>query len=222
MPKASVDITSASREEVEKLLAEFGLTGLSSYEKCYGGFSGSNYACTLGDGRKLLLKCTNDQPLEDVAAQVAALLFLKRAPSAPPTCYPWPLAGEETGYLSMSTGSPSIVLDFLDGGAADKVLLNGGAAIMDRLFRGAGSALAKLHSVPLGSDAEMAATGIRDAGGPGRYPGKDPASCCFVGQQDKLVESFAAEEAIRGHPFLPLHSEQVPALIGASYTSVVL
>jgi hypothetical protein len=189
---------------------------LASFEKCYGGFSGSNYACVLADGRKLLLKCTNDQPQEDVAAQVAALLFLKRAPSAPPTCYPWPLAGGEgAGYLTMSTGSPTIILDFLDGGAADKALLRGGAAITERLFHGAGSALAKLHSVPLGSNAEMAATGIRDAGGPGRYPGKDPASCCFVGNQHKLVESFAREETIVGHPFLPLHAEQVPPLIGA-------
>ena len=80
MPKASVDITTASREEIEALLAEFGLGGqLDSYQKCYGGFSGSNYACVLADGRKLLLKCTNDQPREDVAAQVAALLFLKRS-----------------------------------------------------------------------------------------------------------------------------------------------
>lgn len=115
----------------------------------------------------------------------------------------------------MSTGSPTIILDFLDGGAADKALLRGGAAITERLFHGAGSALAKLHSVPLGSNAEMAATGIRDAGGPGRYPGKDPASCCFVGNQHKLVESFAREETIVGHPFLPLHAEQVPPLIGA-------
>ena len=30
MPKASVDITSASREEIEGLLAEFGLEGYSS------------------------------------------------------------------------------------------------------------------------------------------------------------------------------------------------
>ena len=46
MPKASVDITTASREEIEALLAEFGLGGqLDSYQKCYGGFSGSNYAC---------------------------------------------------------------------------------------------------------------------------------------------------------------------------------
>ena len=35
-----------------------------------------------------LLKCTNDQPKEDVAAQVSVLLYLKHAPVAPPTCYP--------------------------------------------------------------------------------------------------------------------------------------
>ena len=55
MPKASVDITSASREEIEALLLEFGLEGLSEFTKCFGGFSGSNYACTLTDGRRLLL-----------------------------------------------------------------------------------------------------------------------------------------------------------------------
>ena len=134
-------------------------------------------------------------------------------------CAQWALAGgDEAGYLSMSTGSPTIILDFLEGGAADKALLKGGAAITQRLFHGAGSALAKLHSVPLGSDAEMAATGIRDAGGPGRYPGNDPAACCFVGHQEKLVDSFAAEAIIAGHPFLPLHAEQVPVLIGVSQT----
>ena len=72
--------------------------------------------------------------------------------------------------------------------------------------------------MPLGSDAEMAATGIRDAGGPGRYPGNDPAACCFVGHQEKLVDNFAAEAIIAGHPFLPLHAEQVPVLIGVSQT----
>jgi hypothetical protein len=264
MPKASVDITSASREEIEALLLEFGLEGLSEFTKCYGGFSGSNYACTLTDGRRLLLKCTNDQPRSDVEAQVATLLFMRQAgATAPPTCYPWPLAGDDAaGYLTMTTGSPSIILDFLDGGPADKALLKAGPSITSRLFGGAvtallsrfrlpcwttpherhplpaclawpvrlpvlthclaaasarrtmqGSALAKLHKVPLGSAEEMAAIGIRDAGGPGRYPGQDPAACCFVGHQPGLVESFKSEACIEGHPFLPLHAEQVPALV---------
>jgi hypothetical protein len=76
-----------------------------------------------------------------------------------------------------------------------------------------GAALGKLHSVPLGSPEEMAATEIRDAGGPGRYPGEDPAACCFVGNHPGFVDSFASEECIKGHPFLPLHAEQVPSLV---------
>ena len=138
MPKASVDITQvASRGEVEGLLKEWGVEGLESYAKCYGGFSGSNYACVLTDGRKLLLKCTNDQPIEDVDAQVRALLFMRSGDTAPPTCYPWPLADTEKGYVSMTTGSPSIILDFLEGGPADKVLLKAGPSITARLFGGA-------------------------------------------------------------------------------------
>ena len=214
MPKASVDITTASREEIAGLLAEWGLALAEgdAFTKCYGGFSGSNYACTLADGRRVLLKCTNDQPSADVEAQVAALLFLKQAASAPPTCYPWALAAAGAGHVSMSTGSPSIVLDFLEGAPADKVLQAGGAAITELLFGGAGSALAKLHSVPLPSAEALASTGIRDAGGPGRYPGADPAAACFVGMQEQLVEEFAASETLAGHPFLPLHAAQVPAL----------
>ena len=214
MPKASVDITTASREEVAGLLAEWGLALAEgdAFTKCYGGFSGSNYACTLADRRRVLLKCTNQQPRADVEAQVAALLFLKQAASAPPTCYPWALAAAGAGHVSMSTGSPSIVLDFLEGAPADKVLQAGGAAITELLFGGAGSALAKLHSVPLPSAEALASTGIRDAGGPGRYPGADPTAACFVGMQEQLVEEFAASETLADHPFLPLHAAQVPAL----------
>ena len=280
MPKVDVDINVASREEIEGLLADFGLvqapavtavddplsplsmlplqpaTGgqdpagvttavaldadmplsptsmlplqpalvarqdtLKEFRKCYGGFSGSNYACTLSSGKRLLLKCTNDQPKADVEAQVGALLFLKLAPTAPSTCYPWPLAGKQprsanaSDYVSMRTGSPSIVLDFLAGAPADKVLQAGGAPIVQALFAGAGAALAKLHNVPLPGDAELAAVGMRDAGGPGRYPGRDPAAACFVGRQQEFVGEFAADARLTGHPFPPLHAAQVPELV---------
>ena len=119
MPKAEVDINIATHAELQDVLRPFGLE-LKSHHKCYGGFSGSNYACELTSGGKVLLKCTNDQPQADVEAQIAALLFFKRAPTAPRTCYPRPLVGAEdlslpANYITMVTGSPSIVLDFLPG-----------------------------------------------------------------------------------------------------------
>jgi hypothetical protein len=43
--------------------------------RCYGGLSGSNYACTLADGRRVLLKCANDQNAVDIIAQVAPTLM---------------------------------------------------------------------------------------------------------------------------------------------------
>lgn len=174
----------------------------------------------------MLLKCTNDQPRADVEAQVAALLFFRRAAAAPPTCYPVPLAccrddlSNPASYVSMSTGSPSIVLDFLPGRPADKVLTTGGAAVADKVLFGTAAALARLHSVPLPPDAELAVAGLRDAGGPGRYPGRDPAAACFVGMQPRLVVEFAAEPKVAGHPFLPLHSEQVPALVATMQADV--
>jgi hypothetical protein len=143
-----------------------------------------------------LLKVTNDQPKEDVESQVAALLLLQRAVEAPPTCYPQPRA-DGIGHVSMVGGSPSILLDFLDGMPADKVVVaataagdvGGDGGVVARVLRGAGSALGKLHTVPVPSEAELAAASIRDAGGPGRYPGVHPAAACNVGfQQDYAAE----------------------------------
>jgi Ser/Thr protein kinase RdoA (MazF antagonist) len=235
MPKASVDITTTSREEIVALLSDWGLGGqVGDFTKCYGGFSGSNYAVSLHDGRKLLLKCTNDQPKADVEAQVSALLFLRSASTAPPTCYPWPLGGGGSScgsggvaadYVSMRTGSPSIVLDFLAGGPADKVLASAGGAgapvdVVRRIFGGAGGALAQLHSVALPPDAEVATAGIRDAGGAGRFPGADLAAACFVGQQPAFVAEFAGEASLEGHPFLPLHAESVGELVSTMQADV--
>ena len=63
--------------------------------------------------------------------------------------------------------SPSIVLDFLAGSPADKVLVSGNLAVQERVVSGAGAALAGLHAVPMPDEAEIAAAGLRDAGGPG-------------------------------------------------------
>lgn len=54
MPKTAVDITVASHDQLEQLLLEFGFPGLESFVKCYGGFSGSNYGCTVPGGAKVL------------------------------------------------------------------------------------------------------------------------------------------------------------------------
>lgn len=224
MPKVNVDINCASQEQIEALLQDWGLgTGTSSiteFHKCYGGFSGSNYACTLADGRRILLKCTNEQPRSDVEGQISALLFLRRAgDAAPSTCYPWPLKSQgvegASNYISMQTGSPSVVLDFLPGLAADKVLAahKNEPAVMRRLLRGAAQALAKLHSVQLPSSAELQSSGIRDAGGPDRYPGADTAAACFVGQQAQFVTEFAAAPTLGDHPFVPLHAQAVPEVV---------
>ncbi|MDC0510869.1 phosphotransferase [bacterium] len=219
-----VDISSLSPEQIASLLAEFGLRlhEPASYHKCYGGFSGSNYACTLADGRRVLLKQTNDQAEEEVEAQVAALLFLRGAERAPPTCYPWPLeeamafrhdapaeCGLASRYMSMTHGSPAIVLDFLSGRPANNVLVElstrvGGEASILHMFAGLGEGLGRLHSVGTGSGAGCK---IRDVD-------HDRKSACMLGMQAQYVQDFKRlePESLRSHPFVALHAECVPEL----------
>jgi aminoglycoside phosphotransferase (APT) family kinase protein len=123
-------------------------------------------------------------------------------------------------YVSMSYGnSPSIVLDFLEGRPADKVLVLGDATdptISERVVTGAGAALAALHAVPLPDSSELAGTGLRDAGGGGSntYPGPDPAAACNVGQHKQFAAEFAQVDCVvHGHPFIALHAEQLDALV---------
>lgn len=56
--------------------------------------------------------------------------------------------------------SPSIVLDFLEGSPADKVMVGGDLAVQERVVNGAGAALAGLHAVPMPDEAEITAAGI--------------------------------------------------------------
>jgi len=146
MPKAEVDISSHTLEQINALLRLFGLPDAASFAKCYGGFSGSNYRVAFASDAAppqppVLLKACNDCPASECVAMLDALLWLQRHGLR--TCYPRALAaaGGAAGGAAAAGGagcvctalgesSPVMVLEFLDGCvAADKAITERGVAV---------------------------------------------------------------------------------------------
>ena len=138
--------TQASFDEASEIMAAAGFSGLLGMERMTGGWGNSNYALTLGDGRKLVLKVWDGRSLEEVEYILSVTTYL--SDHGVPT--PSPIAFDDGGLMRVKDGLAWTLLPFFEG----KWLEPGPSSLYSL-----GRAQAMLHAVTppdfMGSDFSM-------------------------------------------------------------------
>mmetsp|Transcript_6593 Transcript_6593/g.16729 ORF Transcript_6593/g.16729 Transcript_6593/m.16729 type:complete len:387 (-) Transcript_6593:229-1389(-) len=147
MAKADVDISTLTRDQIADTLAnEWGLHSLTEYKKLYGGYSGSNYK-VVTEGGTFCLKVANGYPPSEVE-DMALVMDAVYTGGFDRCCRALPLAKEGSPYRFIATKGlpgPTMVLTFVVGVAADKVIEQG--VDCRAVLRSVGENLARFHSV---------------------------------------------------------------------------
>lgn len=156
MPKAEVDINILDEATLCQLGCEFGLKVASS-KKLYGGFSCTNYCISsAATGQIYVLKVCNNYTRQHVVSLCKLLNWVKLQDLSIPICFPIPLK-DKTGscdaenYVTTTLGpqKPTILLTFVPGMAADKVIEGQARLSQSKTMEVIGQNLARLHAVPL-------------------------------------------------------------------------
>ena len=103
--------TQASFDEASEIMAAAGFSGLLGMERMTGGWGNSNYALTLGDGRKLVLKVWDGRSLEEVEYILSVTTYL--SDHGVPT--PSPIAFDDGGLMRVKDGLAWTLLPFFEG-----------------------------------------------------------------------------------------------------------
>lgn len=103
--------TQASFDEASEIMAAAGFSGLLGMERMTGGWGNSNYALTLGDGRKLVLKVWDGRSLEEVEYILSVTTYL--SDNGVPT--PSPIAFDDGGLMRVKDGLAWTLLPFFEG-----------------------------------------------------------------------------------------------------------
>jgi homoserine kinase type II len=103
--------TEVSFDEASDFIAAAGFSGLLAIEKLSGGWCNSNYALSLGDGRKLVLKIWDGRTLEEVEHLLKVTSYL--SDNGVPT--PSPIAFDDGGLMRIRDGLAWTLLPFVEG-----------------------------------------------------------------------------------------------------------
>ena len=133
---------------------EWGLHSLTEYKKLYGGYSGSNYK-VVTEGGTFCLKVANGYPPSEVE-DMALVMDAVYTGGFDRCCRALPLAKEGSPYRFIATKGlpgPTMVLTFVVGVAADKVIEQG--VDCRAVLRSVGENLARFHSVSSGQSSKL-------------------------------------------------------------------
>ena len=103
--------TEVSFDEASDFIAAAGFSDLLAIEKLSGGWCNSNYALSLGDGRKLVLKIWDGRTLEEVEHLLSVTSYL--SDNGVPT--PSPIAFDDGGLMRIRDGLAWTLLPFVEG-----------------------------------------------------------------------------------------------------------
>ena len=153
MSKAEVSKETLSDEEIASLCSNFSGIALPLREHgvLFGGYSGTSIRVTGADGVKAVLKVCNGYTVTDAVNQAAVARHAALA-GFTGVCAPLTLADKTPSIgapcvVPRPDGTPVMMLSWIDGVAADKVLKTGEVSSTE-LLSSIGSGLAALHSVP--------------------------------------------------------------------------
>lgn len=196
MSKAEIVKETLSIEEISELCSKFVGVGLPLREHgvLFGGYSGTSIRVTGADGKRAVLKVCNGYSVAD-AMQQAAVARTAADAGFTGVCAPLPLADATSAspcVFARPDGTPVMMLSWVQGVAADKVLSKGAVDVM-LLLRGIGSGLAALHSVPISADSTAKLRACERESG-----------ACDVAKHvsGELLDKMRASEHTREHTFL--------------------
>ena len=157
MSKAEISKETLTTEQISELCAKFSGVSLPLREHSvlFGGYSGTSIRVTFADGKRAVLKIVNGYSVVDASDQAAVAAHAASA-GFTGVCAPLPVShpGAAGPFIfERADGTPVMMLSFVDGVAADKVLAKASGTLGGALLRSVGGALAALHSVPVSADA---------------------------------------------------------------------
>ncbi len=194
--------------EISSLASQFAGIALPLREHgvLFGGYSGTSIRVTAADGTKAVLKVCNGYTLKDATEQ-AAVAGYAFTDGFTGLCAPLPLIDQDSPtpfVVARADGTPVMMLRWVDGTAADKVVGKGdvpSASVMAAI----GAGLAGMHSVRV---SPLAAASLRaiEAGG-----------ACDLRKHlsGELEALMLGSAAIQGHDFLPFYARQLASLRAA-------
>ena len=146
--KAEVAKETLTRAEVEALCCHFPVSlPIREHRPLFGGYSGTSIAVVAADGAKSVLKICNDYTVADATNQ-AAVAAHAAATGFTGVCAPMPRKDGSGCVFARADGTPVMMLSWVDGKAADKVLSSGDVET-SAILASVGGGLAALHSVPV-------------------------------------------------------------------------
>ena len=194
MAKAEVAKETLSFSEVSALVREFvGVElPLKEHGVLFGGYSGTSIRVTGADGSRAVLKLCHGYGKSDAAAQAAVAAHCAAA-GFTGVCAPLPLKGKSGGCVyERGDGTPVMLLSWVEGVAADKVL-SAGEVESGVLLGSIGAGLAALHSVPVSTAAACRLRACEAGSG-----------ACDVAKHmsGELLAKMRASEHTRSHGFV--------------------
>jgi Ser/Thr protein kinase RdoA (MazF antagonist) len=193
--KAEISKATLSEAEIAALVALFeGVTlPLREHKVLFGGYSGTSISVTGADSKKAVLKLCHGYTVADAVAQAAVAAHAARAGFAG-VCAPLPLRAPSATpcVFSQADGTPVMMLSWVEGVAADKVLAAEGTDT-DKLLRSVGAGLAGLHSVAVGG---AAADELRQC--------EKGSGACDVAKHisGELLRKMEGSAHTKAHPFV--------------------
>jgi len=193
--KAEVSKETLSLEDVSNLCALFDgvRLPLREHKTLFGGYSGTSIRVTDAAGARSVLKIVHGYTMTDAANQAAVATHAASA-GFTGVCAPLRLAADATRFVfQRDDGTPVMMLSFVEGVAADKVLAEADGPKGSALLRSVGGGLAALHSIPVAGDA---AGRLRHCEG--------GSGACDVAKHmsGELLEKMRTSTHTREHPFL--------------------
>lgn len=194
--KAEIAKETLSAEQVATLCKAFvGIKlPLQEHGVLFGGYSGTSIRVTGADGKKALLKVCHGYSVKD-AAQQAAVASHVASHGFRGICSPMPLVDKQstTPYVLSrpGDGTPVMMLSWVDGVAADKVV-SGGQVPSGDVLASVGASLAALHSVAVSGEA---ASKLRAC---------EVTGACDVAKHlsGELERKMSGSAHTRAHPFV--------------------
>eukprot|EP01041_Mallomonas_annulata_P007025 gene7025-14294_t len=201
MVKSNIDLRSDSKEELQEILSNWWSDCiLINHCTLRGGYSGTNYKLETHDGKIAVLKICNGYDLPAVEKQAQIMNHLKEY-GFNGACYPYPLHNSITYTCLTKDDQPAILLNFIQGRAAD-IVVESGVVSLQHMLTSVGRNLALLHSTKINNSSNLLS--YIDGG------------CCLLGKHItndiKRIFNESTDEFIINHPFLTFYFERVDTL----------
>ena len=209
MAKAEVSKETVTREGVEALLKHWEFPfPLTDFSVLFGGYSGTSVKVVGADGEKFVLKICHGYSRDDVEAQARCAVYA-RAGGFGGACTACALRGKPATFSVERDGdkTPAMLLTWVDGLAADKVIA-AGAVAREAVLHAVGEGLGQLHCVapPTGWDAVLPSLRTIEEGG----------GCDLrLHLSGEIASIFASAKALKGHAFLPFYERELASMRAA-------